>query len=78
MRSSKFPTLPLCILLDDVIFAVEEEMFGLGNDGFCFSCGHQQGGCEPDARNYTCENCGEPEVFGAAEILMNYGQGEIK
>lgn len=50
--------------------AVEREMFGLDNPGFCIACGHEQDGCEPDARNYECENCGERKVFGAAELLM--------
>lgn len=50
--------------------AVEREMFGLDNPGFCIKCGNEQEGCEPDARNYECESCGEREVFGAAELLM--------
>ena len=37
----------------------------------------QHDGCEPDARNYTCESCGEPKVFGAEELLlMNAWKGE--
>jgi hypothetical protein len=54
----------------ELLAAVEENMFGMGNDGFCRACGFQQGGCEPDARNYICENCGEAEVFGAEELLL--------
>ena len=50
--------------------AVKREMFGLDNPGFCKACGHEQEGCEPDAQNYECEACGEAEVFGAAELLM--------
>jgi hypothetical protein len=38
--------------------------------GFCVSCGEEQGGCEPDARHYTCEVCGEKGVFGAAELVL--------
>ena len=38
--------------------------------GFCKACGADQEGCEPDARNYTCESCGKPEVYGAEECLM--------
>ena len=38
--------------------------------GFCRSCVEEQGGCEPDARNYECECCGERQVFGAEELLM--------
>jgi predicted amidophosphoribosyltransferase len=42
----------------------------LDNPGFCLACGADADGCEPDAREYTCEACGEPQVFGAEEILM--------
>lgn len=38
--------------------------------GFCKACGAEQGGCEPDARNYECEACGAMEVFGAQELLF--------
>jgi hypothetical protein len=53
-----------------IIKAVERETFGLDNPGFCISCGNEQEGCEPDARNYRCEVCGDNNVFGAAELLM--------
>jgi len=38
--------------------------------GFCVSCGNEQNGCEPDARNYECEACGEMKVFGAEQCLI--------
>lgn len=38
--------------------------------GFCKVCGEEQYGCEPDARNYKCESCGEYAVFGAEELLI--------
>ena len=41
------------------------------NAGFCKECGHKQYGCEPDARNYTCEECGKDEVFGAEELILD-------
>ena len=44
-----------------------------GNMGICLACGYEQEGCEPDARGYDCEECGEPEVYGAEEILMMLG-----
>jgi hypothetical protein len=47
-----------------------EEAQAEGNQGFCLACGEQQDGCEPDARGYDCECCGEPQVFGADEMLM--------
>jgi len=65
--------LPSTLSLDDVMAAAEEQMFGLGNDGFCLKCGHQQDGCEPDARGYRCEDCGANAVYGATEIMMVYG-----
>lgn len=53
-----------------IIKAVEREMLTLDNPGFCLECGHEQDGCEPDARNYECESCGERQVFGAQELLL--------
>lgn len=42
-----------------------------GLNGGCTSCGEiQYGGCEPDACNYECENCGEKTVFGLAELAI--------
>jgi len=69
------PTLPRrswhhSITLARVMDAAEREMFGLDNPGFCLACGNEQEGCEPDARNYECESCGDKQVFGAAELLL--------
>lgn len=50
--------------------AVEREMFGTDNPGFCLACGHEQEGCEPDAEDYECEVCGEHKVWGAAQVLL--------
>ena len=58
------------ITLKRVQEAVEQQMFGLENPGFCKSCGADHYSCEPDARNYECDECGERQVFGAAEILL--------
>ncbi len=38
--------------------------------GFCLACGNEQGGCEPDARQYECESCGAKKVYGIEELLM--------
>ncbi len=38
--------------------------------GFCQACGAEAFGVEPDARNYRCESCGMPEVYGAEELLI--------
>lgn len=53
-----------------VLEMAQSSMFGTCNDGICFACGAEQGGCEPDARNYKCDNCGASEVFGAEEAMI--------
>jgi len=58
------------ITIDRVTAAVESEMFGTDNPGFCHACGESAEGCEPDARNYTCGSCGEAQVFGAEETML--------
>ena len=40
------------------------------NGGVCLECGELAYGVEPDARNYTCEECGRAQVFGADEALL--------
>lgn len=58
-------------LTDDIIVdAVERYHGSLDNPGFCLICGLENEGCEPDARNYTCESCGAEQVFGAEELFM--------
>ena len=52
---------------------LEELTASLENDdylGFCLNCGWQQDGCEPDARNYECDECGHSAVFGAQELAL--------
>lgn len=58
------------ISMDTIDDAVRRQMFGLDNPGFCTACGHEQEGCEPDARHYECEACGEHKVYGAMELLI--------
>ena len=53
--------------------AVEEQMFGTENPGFCISCGDYHDGCEPDAENYPCYGCGKKKVFAAEALLMRVG-----
>ena len=58
----------------DLLDAVERQMFGTDNPGFCVACGEEQDGCEPAARRYPCDSCGARQVYGAAELLlMGYG-----
>ncbi len=54
-----------------VIQAAKQSILDLDSLGFCLACGNVQDGCEPDARGYICEHCGEDEVYGAEELLMS-------
>jgi len=38
--------------------------------GACIACGEYRECCEPDARAYECECCGEPTVYGPDELLL--------
>jgi hypothetical protein len=53
-----------------VLDAAERQMTSLDNPGFCLACGNEQEGCEPDARRYECEACGERQVYGAEELMF--------
>jgi hypothetical protein len=59
-------TLPRDLTTDRIFEAVESDE----HMGFCLACGAEAYGVEPDARGYRCEECGEPRVFGAEEILL--------
>lgn len=43
----------------------------LENPGICLACGADADGCEPDARKYECDLCGEAAVFGAEEVMFH-------
>jgi hypothetical protein len=58
------------ITVDRVAEAVTRRMTTLDNPGFCLGCGEEAMGCEPDARAYECESCGDPLVYGADEIAL--------
>jgi hypothetical protein len=53
-----------------VMEACDRRQISLDNPGICLACGFEQDGCEPDARGYECASCGEAQVFGSDEILM--------
>ena len=55
---------------DRIMAACEDAVCGLDNPGFCIACGADAYGIEPDARHYTCDECGEKTVFGAMELLL--------
>ena len=56
---------------DRIIDACERRLTSLDNPGFCLACGIEQEGCEPDARRYECEACGEKMVYGSDELLFS-------
>ena len=54
-------------------FTLEQiEAASYESTGFCVSCHEESGMVEPDARNYECEACGHPTVYGADEILITF------
>lgn len=55
-----------------VVELVEQQLHGLENPGICLACGAEADGCEPDAREYLCEECNERQVYGAQEILFMF------
>ena len=54
------------ITVEEILATVQRDE----NEGFCVACGAVRDGCEPDARQYQCEACGEFEVYGAEELLI--------
>lgn len=56
---------------EKIMEACQRRISTLEDPGFCVACGHEQGGCEPDARRYPCEACGKKEVYGAEELLFH-------
>lgn len=60
----------LSITSERITAAVERSNTSLDTPGFCVSCGEEAEGCEPDARRYECEVCGEAAVYGAEELLL--------
>ena len=58
----------MAITFNQLIEAVQD-----GTIGFCLACNAENYGVEPDARKYTCEECGEERVYGAEELLLMVG-----
>jgi hypothetical protein len=56
---------------DRITEACERAMTPLDNPGFCTACGEDADECEPDARQYRCESCGQRAVYGAEELLLH-------
>lgn len=53
-----------------ILEACERRRSSLDDPGFCLACGLEAHGVEPDARSYECEACGEKQVFGCEELMM--------
>ena len=54
------------LTVDRIIEAIEADEYS----GFCWSCGAECYGIEPDASGCECEECGEPKVMGAEDCLL--------
>lgn len=54
---------PLILTQEALEYMMEDNM------GVCTECGNEQDCCEPDARRYTCEDCGSRSVYGMDELL---------
>ena len=54
MTPAEFKNMHESLTLEKVQPAAEDQMFGLGNAGFCMACGAERDGCEPDAEHYEC------------------------
>ena len=70
MTGGNYDNIHESLTLETVQSAAEDQMYGLGNAGFCLACGAERDGCEPDAENYECYECGENRVMGASELFM--------
>ena len=64
------PKIHPSITAERIMDACERRDTTLDNPGFCLACGNEQEGCEPDARRYECEACGERQVYGAEELAL--------
>ena len=42
----------------------------LDNPGICIACGADHDECEPDAREYECDECGKNAVYGCEELAL--------
>ena len=49
---------------------IRASVMGDSYEGICLSCGATQSGVEPDARGYRCEACGDRQVMGLEQALL--------
>lgn len=55
---------------DQIVEMIDRRNCSLDNPGWCIRCGEEQDGCEPDARGYVCDSCGEKAVYAPEELLL--------
>jgi hypothetical protein len=58
------------VTVDRIIQTITENDTTLSNVGICIACGEDRDDCEPDAREYVCDECDEEKVYGAEELLL--------
>ena len=58
------PAGPKTFTLEQIEPAMEDYI------GFCTECGAEKDSCEPDARDYECDDCGAMAVYGAEELVV--------
>ena len=63
-------TMHKSITFKRVTALAKKSMFGLESPGLCIHCGAEAEQVEPDAEQYTCESCDEPQVYGAEQLLF--------
>lgn len=64
------PKIHESITPERIISLIEQRESNLDNPGICIGCGEEHDSCEPDAREYQCENCGENKVYAPEELLI--------
>ena len=65
-RTLKDGTTSLCFKATDA----EIRTLMADDTGLCLACGAERDCCEPDARRYPCEACGERRVYGTQELVI--------
>ncbi len=54
------------LTIDRILSAAQSDEY----IGFCVACGAEAYEVEPDARGYTCEECGAVAVYSAEELMF--------
>lgn len=56
--------------LMELLESEQEQLMDSLQDGFCRKCGAYYGQVEPDAQNYTCEECNENSVSSLTMLFL--------